>query len=73
MQLLQIDESILSVTLVDMKGIIFLSKNKYHFNNDFVSNDTSENWCIWVRIAISIQSIPLSLSVAIVGSRRDPG
>ena len=37
--LLLVDDSILSVAMVDMNGHTVSSKSKYHINNGFVSNN----------------------------------
>ena len=48
-KLLQIDESILSVAIVDMKGQTVSRKSRYHISNAFVSDTTKTDCNIWIR------------------------
>ena len=53
-KLLQIDESILSVAVVNMQGQTVASKNKYHIRNGFGSNDMRPDCGIWIRSAFAM-------------------
>lgn len=48
-QLLLVDESILSVAIVDMNGHTLLSKSKYHIDNGFISNQKKDDYGVWIR------------------------
>lgn len=54
--LLEIDEGVLSVSLVNFKGQIVASKSKYHIDNVFISdNGYGEADCgVWVRAAYAM-------------------
>jgi hypothetical protein len=53
-KLLQIDESILSVAIVDMKGQTLSRKSRYHIKNEFVSDNGKTDCNIWVRAAFAM-------------------
>jgi hypothetical protein len=48
-KILEIDESILSVAVVNMRGQIVSSKSKNHISNQFVSNYAKTDCGIWAR------------------------
>src|SRR6476619_8553272 len=47
--LLLVDDSILSVAMVDMNGHTVSSKSKYHINNGLVSNQRNDDYGVWLR------------------------
>ena len=53
-KLLALDESILSVTVVNMKGQIVCYKSKYQIPNKFISNKnhTGTDFGIWISSGI---------------------
>ena len=53
-KLLQIDESILSVAIVDMKGQTVSRKSRYHISNAFVSDNAKTDCNIWIRAAFAM-------------------
>ncbi|MDQ5870556.1 MAG: hypothetical protein M3530_12645, partial [Thermoproteota archaeon] len=53
-KLLQIDESILSVAVVDMKGQTVSRKSRYHISNAFVSDNAKTDCNIWIRAAFAM-------------------
>jgi hypothetical protein len=53
-KILEIDESILSVAVVDMRGQIVSSKSRYHISNQFVSNYAKTDCSIWARAAFAM-------------------
>ena len=53
-KLLQIDESILSVAIVDMKGQTVSRKSRYHISNAFVSDNAKSDCNIWIRAAFAM-------------------
>lgn len=52
--LLLVDDSILSVAMVDMNGHTVSSKSKYHINNGFVSNQREDDYGIWIRATFAM-------------------
>jgi len=52
--LLLVDDSILSVAMVDMNGHTFSSKSKYHINNGFVSNQRQDDYGVWIRATFAM-------------------
>ena len=53
-KLLQIDESILSVAIVDRKGQTVSRKSRYHISNAFVSDNARTDCNIWTRAAFAM-------------------
>ena len=53
-KLLQIDESILSVAVVDMRGQTLSHKSRYHIKNEFVSGKGETDCNIWIRAAFAM-------------------
>lgn len=53
-KILQIDESILSVAVVDMQGQTVSSKSRYHISNEFVSNYSKTDCSMWARAAYAM-------------------
>jgi hypothetical protein len=54
--LLEIDEGVLSASLINFKGQIVASKSKYHINNGFTSGNGygDANCAVWVRAAYAM-------------------
>jgi hypothetical protein len=52
--LLLVDDSILSVAMVDMNGYTVSSKSKYHINNGFVSNQREDDYGVWIRATFAM-------------------
>ncbi len=52
--LLLVDDSILSVAMVDMNGHTVSSKSKYHINNGFVSNQREDDYGVWIRATFAM-------------------
>jgi hypothetical protein len=52
--LLLVDDSILSVAMVDMNGHTVSSKSKYHINNGFVSNQRNVDYGLWLRATFAM-------------------
>lgn len=52
--LLLVDDSILSVAMVDMNGQTVSSKSKYHINNGFVSNQREDDYGVWIRATFAM-------------------
>ena len=52
--LLLVDESILSVAMVDMNGHTVSSKSKYHIDNGFVSNQRNDDYGVWLRATFAM-------------------
>jgi hypothetical protein len=53
-KILEIDESILSVAIVDMRGQIVSSKSRYHTSNQLVSSYAQTDCRIWARAAFAM-------------------
>ena len=52
--LLLVDDSILSVAMVDMNGHTVSSKSKYHINNGFISNQRNDDYGVWLRATFAM-------------------
>lgn len=52
--LLLVDDSILSVAMIDMNGHTVSSKSKYHINNGFVSNQREDDYGVWIRATFAM-------------------
>ena len=64
--LLLVDDSILSVAMVDMNGHTVSSKSKYHINNGFVSNQRNDDYGVWLRVTFAmIGNVPRPLGRSI--------
>ncbi len=53
-KLLKIDERILSVAVVDMKGQTVSRKSRHHISNEFVPDNAKTDCNIWIRAAFAM-------------------
>lgn len=53
-RLLRMDEGILSVAFVNLKGETLLSNSKYHIKIGFASNNVKNDCGIWIRAAFAM-------------------